>query len=65
MVNGNAGSTATKPNLWKLHQENTVNVAPGMDILLALGVNWIRYDKMNTDIKTASKASSQAVNAAV
>lgn len=28
-----------------------MNVAPNMDILLVLGLNWIRYDKQSTDAK--------------
>ncbi|KAF2676597.1 hypothetical protein K458DRAFT_396757 [Lentithecium fluviatile CBS 122367] len=54
MVNGNLATTVSKPNSWKLKKENTVNVAPGMDILLALGVNWIRFDKQDMDAKAIS-----------
>jgi len=58
VVNGSLATIMTKPNIWKLAKENTVQVAPGMDILLALGVNWIRYDKQDMDIKTIEEAAS-------
>ncbi|KAF2631101.1 hypothetical protein BU25DRAFT_333315 [Macroventuria anomochaeta] len=55
LVNGSLAMTVTKPNILKWRRENVVNVAPGMDILLALGLNWIRYDKQSMDAKAIGK----------
>ncbi|KAH7072138.1 hypothetical protein BKA63DRAFT_63364 [Paraphoma chrysanthemicola] len=50
LINGQPGVTMSRQGKWEhLHRVDLVNVAPGMDILLALGVNWIRADKQNED----------------
>jgi hypothetical protein len=52
LVNGQPGATMWKDEGWtRKNRQDTVNVAPGMDILLALGVNWIRLDKAKQDAK--------------
>ncbi|KAL1608075.1 hypothetical protein SLS60_003014 [Paraconiothyrium brasiliense] len=61
--NGFVVATMSMHEKWKhLHREDLVNVAPGMDILLALGVCFVRYDKQKTDAKTAA-ANANAANA--
>lgn len=39
-----------------LRREDIVHVAPGMDILVALGASWARYDKGKEDEKEAIDA---------
>jgi hypothetical protein len=34
-----------------IHRHDVIHVASGMDILLALGVNWIRTDKQAAEEK--------------
>lgn len=63
--NGYVVTTMSMHQKWKhLHREDLLNIAPGMDILLALGVCYVRYDKQKTDAKTASD-SVDTVNATV
>ncbi|KAH8725648.1 hypothetical protein GQ44DRAFT_706891 [Phaeosphaeriaceae sp. PMI808] len=58
-VNGHAAATMTRHEEWKhVHRHDIIHVAPGMDILLALGVNCIRADKQKQDAKTAAAAAS-------
>ncbi|KAF2265017.1 hypothetical protein CC78DRAFT_567816 [Lojkania enalia] len=59
LVLGNPAMVATKPNAWKSERENYINIAPGMDILLALGVNWIRFDKQEMDRKGLTEAAGE------
>jgi hypothetical protein len=50
LVNGVPGATMSAHEEWShVHRMDLINVAPGMDILLALGVNWIRADKQEQD----------------
>jgi hypothetical protein len=59
LVNGQPGATMSKHGEWKhVHRHDIINVAPGMDMLLALGVNWIRADKAKQDAKTAVSAAT-------
>ena len=44
LVNDRLAMAGTKPNVMKWNREDVLNVASGMDILLALRLNWIRYD---------------------
>lgn len=60
LVNGCLAMTITKPNILKWRRENVVSVAPGMDILLALGLNWIRYDKQDSDAKAVGEGLGDA-----
>jgi hypothetical protein len=60
LVNGNLAMAGTKPNVMKWNRENVVSVAQGMDILLALGLNWIRYDKQDMDAKVTGEAVGDA-----
>jgi hypothetical protein len=60
IVNGSLATIVGKLNQWKSAWENTVQVAPGMDILLALGVNWIKYDKEAMDVKGLTQAVAAA-----
>ncbi|KAH6614093.1 hypothetical protein C7974DRAFT_404495 [Boeremia exigua] len=63
LVNNCLAVTISKPNIFKWRRENVVNVAPGMDILLALGLNWIRYDKQDMDAKAIGKAAGDVGSA--
>ena len=66
--NGQVVSTISKHEEWShLRREDLVNVAPGMDILLSLGLCWVHYDKQQTDNETAANAGDAggAVAAAV
>lgn len=59
LVNGQPAATMTRHEEWKhVHRMNIINVAPGMDILLALGVAWIRADKQKQDEKAAVSAAT-------
>lgn len=60
LVNGNLAMAGTKPNVMKWNRENVVNVAQGMVVLLALGLNWIRYDKQDMDAKATGKGIGDA-----
>ncbi|KAJ8118360.1 hypothetical protein OPT61_g626 [Boeremia exigua] len=64
IVNDLLAMSITKPNMLKWRRENVVNVAPGMDILLALGLNWIRYDKQSMDAKAIEQGVSGVGDAA-
>ncbi|KAJ4990333.1 hypothetical protein SVAN01_04215 [Stagonosporopsis vannaccii] len=63
LVNGCLAMSTTKPNILKWRRENVVYVAPGMDILLALGLNWIRYDKQDMDAKALGHGLGDAGDA--
>jgi hypothetical protein len=59
LVNGQPAVTMNRHEQWKhVHRMDIINVAPGMDILLALGVNWIRQDKQKQDNKAAVAAAT-------
>jgi hypothetical protein len=59
LINGQPGATMRRHEEWKhVHRIDLISVAPGMDILLALGVNWIRADKQKQDTKTAVAAAT-------
>jgi hypothetical protein len=46
VVNGNPVMTISRHAKWEhMHAHWAVHVAPGMDLLFALGVAWIRSDK--------------------
>lgn len=54
LVNGVPAATMSRHEAWShMSRHDLVHVAPGMDILLALGINWIRADKQKQDSKTA------------
>ena len=54
LLGGQPVATMSMPHEMRhLRREDLVHVAPGMDILLALGVNFIRYDKYQQDVKDA------------
>jgi hypothetical protein len=36
-------------SLSHIHREDVVSIAPGMDIILALSVNWVKIDKEHSD----------------
>jgi hypothetical protein len=58
LVNGLPAVTMTRHEEWKhMHRMDIINVSPGMDILLGLGVNWIRADKQKQDTKAAAAAA--------
>lgn len=63
LVYGCLAMSSTKPNILKWRRENVVNVAPGMDILLALGLNWILYDKQDMDAKAIGHGLGDAGDA--
>ncbi|KAF2024234.1 hypothetical protein EK21DRAFT_104801 [Setomelanomma holmii] len=59
LINGQPATTMKRHEAWKhVHRMDIINVAPGMDILLALGVNWIRQDKQKQDTKTTVAAAT-------
>lgn len=59
LVNGQPAATFKRHEMWShRHRNDLIHVAPGMDILLALGVNWIRQDKQKQDNKTAVAAAT-------
>jgi hypothetical protein len=50
LINGNLVMTVSRHGKWAhVDAEYILHVAPGMDILLALGVAWIRADKQKQD----------------
>jgi hypothetical protein len=50
LINGNLVMTVTRHGKWAhVDAKYIIYVAPGMDILLALGVAWIRVDKQKQD----------------
>jgi hypothetical protein len=58
LVNGLPGATMSRhEKMSHVHRIDLINVAPGMDILLALGINWIRADKQKQDSKKAVRAA--------
>jgi len=57
LINGQPGATMSRHEAYShMHRIDIINVAPGMDILLALGVNWIKADKQKQDAKIAAGA---------
>ncbi|CAO2653438.1 Nn.00g028490.m01.CDS01 [Neocucurbitaria sp. VM-36] len=58
LMDGTPVATMSRHEAWShMSRHDLVHVAPGMDILLALGVNWIRADKQKQDAKAAAAAS--------
>lgn len=54
MWNGQPVATMSQPNpLGHLRREDVVNVAAGMDILLVLGMDYVKYEKEKGDNKIA------------
>ncbi|EOA87831.1 uncharacterized protein SETTUDRAFT_109080 [Exserohilum turcica Et28A] len=54
VVHGSPAATISRHEKWKhQHAEYIVYVAPGMDLLLALGMAWIVSDKQKQDDKVA------------
>lgn len=59
LLNGHPACTMSRHETWKhLYRRDIINVAPGMDVLLALGVAWIRTDKQKQDEKAAISAAA-------
>ncbi|KAH7359818.1 hypothetical protein BKA66DRAFT_472113 [Pyrenochaeta sp. MPI-SDFR-AT-0127] len=59
LMNGNPVATMSRHEQWShVNRLDLVHVAPGMDILLALGVAWVRVDKQAKDAKTAISAAT-------
>lgn len=59
MINGQPGVTIKRFEEWKhIHRIDIVNVAPGMDLLLAFGLTWVHADKQKQDSKTAVAAAT-------
>lgn len=55
VIEGSPVATMSRLGMWKhVARHDLVHVAPGMDILLALGVNWIRADKQKQDAVTTA-----------
>jgi len=64
MWNGHVVCTISKHEAWShMRKEDLLNIAPGMDILLAVGIAYVRYDKQKTQAKIVS-SNAQAANAA-
>ena len=58
VMNGQPVATMSTPSRWgHLRREDIIHVAPGMDILLAVGMNWVRVDKENSDMQSVSNAT--------
>ncbi|KAJ4364488.1 hypothetical protein N0V83_009082 [Neocucurbitaria cava] len=50
LMDGNPVATMSRHEAWShMARHDLIHVAPGMDILLALGVNWVRADKQKRD----------------
>jgi len=65
MYNGHVVATMSHHEQWgHMRREELVNVAAGMDILLALGLCYVRYDKQLTDQKIGNASATNASNAA-
>lgn len=61
MVNGQPAALISKEKKWKhAMRHDLVHVAPGMDILLAVGVAWIRANKQQKDATVAVAAMAAA-----
>ncbi|PVH92226.1 hypothetical protein DM02DRAFT_605627 [Periconia macrospinosa] len=59
MVNGSPAAGFKDGNGWThMRSQFEIHVAPGMDILLALAVNWVRHDKHMEDQKAAVSAAT-------
>jgi hypothetical protein len=57
LLNGSPVATMSQQGQWSsVHRQDVIHVAAGMDILLALGVNWVRVDKQAADDKIILKA---------
>lgn len=57
LLNGNPVSTLSRHAKWShVAPHELVHVAPGMDILLAVGVAWIRAEKQREDAKVGALA---------
>lgn len=58
LVDGVPVATMSKFEEWShINRHDMIHVAPGMDILLALAVNWIRTDKQEEDAKMVVAAT--------
>jgi hypothetical protein len=54
VVNGQPAMTTSQHEKWKhMNRQDLIHVVPGMDILLSLGVIWIKADKAAQDTKVA------------
>jgi hypothetical protein len=59
VVNGQPAMTTSQHEKWKhMKRHDIIHVAPGMDILLALGVSWITSDKAKQDGKAVVEAAA-------
>ncbi|KAF2821219.1 hypothetical protein CC86DRAFT_459364 [Ophiobolus disseminans] len=59
LINGQLGASMSRHEVWShMHRIDLINVAPGMDILFALGLNWIRADKQKQEEKAAISAAT-------
>jgi hypothetical protein len=48
VLDGNPVVATGQQGFWShTHREDVVHVAPGMDIILALAVNWVKIDQEN------------------
>ena len=60
--NGQVTATMGQQGKWKhLRRQDVVNIAPGMDVLLAVGMCYVRLDKSATDQEVAADAVAGAV----
>jgi hypothetical protein len=59
MVNGQPAALMSQEGKWKhAMRHDLVHVAPGMDILLAVGIAWVGADKQKKDAKVAVMAGA-------
>lgn len=63
LFNGQPVAAMGEQESMHLRREEHVYVAPGMDILVALGVAWIHVDKQRQDAKQAQQAASNSASA--
>jgi hypothetical protein len=55
LLGGQLLATYNDQNVWSLkRRQHVVKVAPGMDMLVALGMAYVRYDKLKDDANTAA-----------
>lgn len=59
LLDGHTLVSMTHKEPWKhVRREDVFNVAGGVDMLLALGMCFVRYDKQATDAKIAASAAA-------
>jgi hypothetical protein len=59
VVNGQPAMMTSQHEKWKhVNRQDLIHVAPGMDILLALAVTWVKADKAAHDSRVTAITSA-------